>query len=247
MIIKTMSLLLSILCLTSVPAHAEDPGWSPYRTVVNHVKSGSKNDVKLMLADYPAVRTDVSLAKTYEALAAFDPKRLSTREERLAFYINAYSILTLKMAADQWPIDSIKAADSLFKPVWDRPAGQLGGKTATLSGIEHAVLRPMGEPGIHLAIVCASVSCPDLRDESYAAAELRQQLDDQAWHFLSNPEKGLAVGGSRIRVSKIFAWYENDFAAAGGVAAFIGRYRPGLPDLKIDAALDYDWSANSNV
>jgi hypothetical protein len=31
------------------------------------------------------------------------------------------------------------------------------------------------------------------------------------------------------------------------VAAFIRRYKAGLPDLKIDATIDYDWSVNSSV
>lgn len=235
------------MTLASLPAHAEELDWNAYRTVLSHVKPGSKNGVKLMLADYPAVRANGSLDKAYQALAAFDPKRLSTREERLAFYINAYNLLALKMVADHWPIGSIKDIGSLFKPVWDRPAGQLGGRTVTLGEIEHAVLRPMGEPGIHLAIVCASVSCPDLRDEPYTAAKLRQQLDDQARRFLSNPAKGLTVGPDRIKISKIFDWFEEDFAAGGGVEAFIRRYLPGLPDLEIDAAIDYDWSVNSSV
>lgn len=249
MLIKSFSILWGILLMTlaSIPVHAEEPDWSAYRTVLNHVKPGSKNGVKLMLVDYPAVRANGSLDKTCQALAAFDPKRLSTREERLAFYINAYNILALKMVADHWPISSIKDIGSLFKPVWDRPAGQLGGRTVTLGEIEHAVLRPMGDPRIHLAIVCASVSCPDLRDEPYTAAKLRQQLDDQARRFLSDPIKGLTVGRDRIKISKIFDWFEEDFAAGGGVRAFLRRYRPGLPDLEIDAAIDYDWTVNSSV
>ncbi|MGJ0484508.1 MAG: DUF547 domain-containing protein [Methylomicrobium sp.] len=247
MFIKISSILLSALLMMSVLAHAQEPDWRDYRAVLNHVKPGSKNGVQLMLVDYPAIKANGSLDKAYQALAAFDLKRLSSREDRLAFYINAYNVLALKTVADNWPVDSIKEVGNLFKPVWDKPAGQLGGKTVTLGDVEHRILRPMGEPRIHLAIVCASVSCPDLRGEPYTAAKLQQQLDDQAQRFLNNTGKGLIVGQDRIKVSLIFDWFEKDFAAGGGVTAFIRRYKPELPDLKIDATIDYDWSVNSSV
>lgn len=248
MCIKVASILLvALLMMTaSAPTRAEEPDWSGYRSVLSHIKPGRKNGVQLMLVDYPAIKANGSLDKTYQALAAFDPKRLSTHEERLAFYLNAYNILALKTVADNWPVDSIKDVGNLLRPVWDKPAGQLGGKTVTLGEVEHKILRPLGEPKIHLAIVCASVSCPDLRNEPYTAAKLQQQLDDQAQRFLNNSGKGLIVGQDRIKVSLIFDWFEKDFAAGGGVAAFIRRYKPELPDLKIDAAIDYDWSVNGS-
>jgi len=244
MLMKILAACLINLLWFAGQAQAAEPDWSDYRVVLNHVKPGNKNGVKLMLVDYPAIKANGSLDKAYQALAGFDPRRLSSREERMAFYINAYNILALKTVADHWPVDSIKDVGSLFKPVWDRPAGQLGGNTVTLGEVEHTILRPLGEPRIHLAIVCASVSCPDLRDEPYSAAKLASQLDDQAQRFLSNTGKGLSVGVDRIKVSKIFDWFEKDFAAGGGVAAFIKRYQPELPDLKIKAAIDYDWSVN---
>lgn len=246
MILKASLLLISLFLLSPVPVLAEEPDWNNYRAVLNHVKPGNKNDVKLMLVDYPAIKVDGSLDKAYQALAAFDSKRLASREERLAFYINAYNILALKTVADHWPLDSIKDVGSLFKPVWDKPAGQLGGKDVTLGEIEHQILRPMGEPRIHLAIVCASVSCPDLRNEPYSAATLDTQLDEQSRRFLDNSGKGLRVGRDRIEVSKIFDWFEKDFAAGGGVEAFIRHYQPRLPALKIRAAIDYDWSVNGS-
>lgn len=244
MLKKNLAVLMMALLVSAGDAPAAEPDWSAYRDVLVHVKPGTKNGVELMLADYPAIKANGSLDKAYQVLAGFDPKLLSSREERLAFYINAYNILALKTVADHWPVDSIKDVGSVFKPVWDRPAGQLGGKEVTLGDVEHTILRPMAEPRIHLAIVCASVSCPDLRDEPYSAAKLPAQLDDQAQRFLDNTGKGLSVGRDRIEVSKIFDWFEKDFAAGGGVAAFIKHYKPELPDLKINAAIDYDWSVN---
>jgi hypothetical protein len=230
----------------SGPVSAEEPDWSDYRTVLAHVKPGTKNGIKLMLVDYPALKANGSLDKAYQALSSFDLKRLSGRDEQLAFNINAYNILALKTVVDHWPLDSIKDVGSLLSPVWDKSAGELGGKTVSLGEVEHKILRPMGEPRIHLAIVCASVSCPDLRDEPYTASQLLAQLDDQARRFLDNPGKGLIVGKDKLQVSQIFDWFERDFAAGGGVAAFIKHYHANLPDLKIKTNIDYDWSINSS-
>lgn len=236
-------LLTSLFTITSV--NATEPDWSAYQEVLTHVKPGSKHDVELMLVDYPAIKQNGSLERSYETIAGFDPRRVSGRNEQLAFYINAYNILALKTVADHWPLDSIKDVGSLLSPVWDKPAGDIGGKTVTLGEVEHKILRPMGEPRVHMAIVCASVSCPDLRAEPYTAAHLSKQLDGQTQQFLRNTGKGLAVERDRIRVSKIFDWFEDDFAGYGGIKGFIRHYRPELPDLPIKTTIDYDWSVNS--
>lgn len=103
----------------------------------------------------------------------------------------------------------------------------------------------MGEPRIHLAIVCASVSCPDLRNEPYTATTLNKQLDEQANAFLRNDKKGLHIAKDEILVSKIFKWFKKDFEKVGGVEAFTRGYRADLPvAYEIDADIDYDWSVN---
>ncbi|MGR9037784.1 MAG: DUF547 domain-containing protein, partial [Gammaproteobacteria bacterium] len=155
-----------------------------------------------------------------------------------------YNILALKTVIDHWPVDSIKDAGSLLSPVWGKPAGSIDGKTVSLDDIENNILRPMGEPRIHFAIVCASVSCPDLRSTPYTASTLNAQLDEQVHEFLANADKGLRIGKTSIRVSKIFDWFEKDFKTVGGVEAFIRRYRSDLPQLPFKADIDYDWDVN---
>jgi len=241
---KSLLLTLSLLWLIGSAA-AEEPDWTLYQTVLSHVKPGAKNGVSLMLVDYAAIKTNGSLNKAYQGLSSFKIEKLSSREEKLAFYINAYNILALKMVVDHWPTESIKDAGSLFSPVWDKPAGELGDKTVTLAEVEHKILRPMGEPRIHLAIVCASVSCPDLRREPFTAAKLDEQLDDQARQFLNNQGKGLNIDKNVIRVSRIFDWFKEDFKVYGGVPAFIKRYSRDLPALKFEADMAYDWAVNA--
>ncbi len=243
MIKKNLTLAITLLFLATNVV-AEEPNWTSYQSVLNHVKSGMKNGVSLMQVDYQTIKTNGSLDKAYQALSSFNLERLSNHQEKLSFYINAYNILALKKVVDHWPTESIKDSGNFFSPVWDKPAGSLGGETVSLGYVEHKILRPMGEPRIHLAIVCASVSCPDLRGEPYIAAKLNQQLDDQARQFLNNQGKGLKIGENVIRISKIFDWFEQDFDNQGGVRAFIKRYREELPQTKIKANISYDWATN---
>lgn len=233
-----------VLLILSFNLFAAEPDWRVYAEVLKNVGAGTKNNVKLALVDYRALKENGKLESAYRQLANFPVTRLSNKEEKLAFYINAYNILALKTVVDHWPLDSIKDVGSLISPVWGKPAGSIGGDTVSLDGIENKILRTLGEPRIHFAIVCASVSCPDLRNTPYTASKLDAQLDEQVRQFLGNADKGLRIGKDSIEISRIFDWFAKDFKAVGGIEVFIRRYRPDLPELPFKEAINYDWDVN---
>ena len=123
--------------------------------------------------------------------------------------------------------------------------------------------KQFSEPRIHVALVCAAMSCPPLRTEPYYGNRLDEQLDDQSRKFLNSP-KGLKLDKDRqsIKPSKIFDWFKEDFADWGSAAApsnqqpprrgvlmFLAQYVDDLEAkdarlYKIDGYLDYDWSLN---
>ena len=244
MISKNHLLTFVILLLSSFNTLAVEPDWKPYAEVLTSVSQGTKNNVKLALVDYQALKENGKLEAAYQQVANFPIKNLANKAEKLAFYINVYNILALKMVVEHWPLDSIKDVGNLLNPVWSKPAGNIGGNTVSLEDIEHKILRTMGEPRIHFAIVCASVSCPDLLNLPYTSLKLDAQLDKQVQQFLNNADKGLRISNDRIQISKIFNWFEKDFQSAGGVEAFIRRYRSDLPNLPFKANIDYDWNVN---
>ena len=224
---------------------AQEPDWKDYAEVLKSVTQGEKNGTPLALVDYAALKKSGLVDKVYQQISAYPVTSLKGKDETLAFYINTYNILALKTVVDHWPLESIKDVGSFFKPVWGKEAGKIGGNTVSLDDIENNKIRPMGEPRIHLAIVCASVSCPDLRNEPYTATTLNKQLDEQANAFLRNDKKGLHIAQDEIIVSKIFKWFKKDFEKVGGVEVFIRGYRADLPvAYEIDADIDYDWSVN---
>jgi hypothetical protein len=244
MILMKRLMIFTALLMLSFNTFAAEPNWSAYAEVLKSVRQGTKNNVKLALVDYQALKVNGKLETAYQQLSNFPVKSLSNKEEKLAFYINAYNILALKMVLDHWPVDSIKDVGSLIGPVWSKSAGSIDGKTVSLDDIENKILRPMGEPRIHFAIVCASVSCPDLLNTPYTASNLNAQLNEQAQQFLANTDKGLRIDNNSMHISRIFDWFEKDFKSVGGVEAFIRRYRANLPELPLKDDINYDWSVN---
>jgi len=239
--------IVSALFAFSLNTQAKEPDWTNYgKLLTQHVKEGKRHNVNMMTVDYVGIKNNPIYDQVVGQIRDFDTNQLSSNNEKLAFYINAYNILAIKVVLDHWPVKSIKDAGSLFSSVWKKDVGKINHKIVTLNEVEHKILRKLGEPRIHMAIVCASVSCPDLRNEPYTSEKLSQQLDDQTTLFLNNTGKGLQLKGNTAKVSKIFGWFEEDFEKSGGVADFIRIYRKDLPkNIKIDSNINYNWDLNS--
>jgi len=211
-------------------------------------------DVAGTRVDYAGLQHSREWQALIEELEGFDPGRLQTREQRLAFWINAYNMFAIDLVRRNFPVGSIRDLGWLFAPIWDKEAGRIGGRPYSLREIENEILRPMRDPRIHAAIVCASSSCPSLRREPYMAPKLHAQLDDALRRFLENPHKGLRVDQLRgiLHLSKVFDWFEGDYAPAGGVLRFLLPYMPDAArtfvqwagsDIRV-SYLEYDWTLN---
>jgi hypothetical protein len=153
-------------------------------------------------------------------------------------------------------LKSIKDVGGFFKSVWKLKAGTVGGKKYSLDEIEHGILRKMGDPRIHTAIVCASISCPNLSKKSYSSKNLNKQLDMQMKNFLANPNKGMRINTNEkpweISLSPIFNWFAQDFKSSGGVRNFISPYvseknRNVIKNPQnLISYMDYNWAINGN-
>ena len=207
--------------------------------------------------DYAALRAGPGARapvwqKAVDELAGCRPETLHG-PDAMAFWIDAYNVLAIDVVVVRQPAKSIRDVGNLLRPVWRYEAGRIGGQAYSLDAIEHEILRPMGDPRIHAAIVCASLSCPPLRRAPFRGSDLEASLDDQMRRFLADPRKGARLDGDTLWLSRIFDWFEDDFDAVGGVRAFVGphlpaeiqsalRARPEPPRIR---HLDYDWSLNA--
>lgn len=247
------SAILAILIVLSVHPDSEAFDFSDWDALVKeYVAPQAVDGVLINAVDYANLKKDSRYTGLISKLQAYSLESLQSERSKLAFWINVYNILAAKMITDHYPIESIKDVGSIFKSVWKRPAGKVAGKERTLNDIEHEILRKMNEPRIHVAIVCASVSCPDLRMEAYTTEKLNDQLDDQMKKFLQSREKGMKLDGkkSRVYLSSIFKWFEEDFESRGGVLKFISQYISAEEKAIMDNSsirisyLDYNWKVN---
>ncbi len=137
-----------------------------------------------------------------------EPDRLE-RDEALAFWINVYNAGALLLAAEA---ASAGAHSVLRVPGgFRRPSVTVAGEVLSLDAIEHAKLRRFGDPRIHAALVCGSVSCPTLRAEPYSGQGISAQLDTQMRTMLADGAVLVDVAGGRVLLSRIFLWYGADF------------------------------------
>ena len=200
--------------------------------------------------DYAGFVTDSAELNAYlETLSAElpDPVAWSTSDQ-IAFWINAYNAFTVKLVADNYPVESIKDIKRgipMVNSVWDIKFINIGGEEFDLNKIEHKVLRKdHDEPRIHFAVNCASVSCPNLRAEAYTGDLLDQQLDEQAKLFLADPTKN-EIASDKIRISKIFQWFKGDFTDDGTLIDFLNKYSPTQIEQGAKVSyLEYDWNLN---
>jgi len=196
------------------------------------------------------------------------------KKQKIAFWLNAYNGLTLKVIIENHPIKS-SWTKSLIYPknsirqidgVWDEITHNVMGQELTLEHIEHEILRKeFNEPRIHMALVCAAMGCPPLHREPYVGTELDSQFNEQAREFLNNPKKfKLVRSKNSVYLSPIFKWFAEDFAEKYGhkgkvdgkskeksaIIHFITQYlsrdqqRYLLNGTYRIKYLDYDWSLN---
>lgn len=192
--------------------------------------------------DYNGFMRDSSQLYAYfTQLSENTPKENWTREEKLAYWINAYNAYTIKLIIDSYPIKSIK---DLEDP-WDKKFFKIDGEWYSLGELEHKILRKFGDPRIHFAINCASFSCPVVWNRAYTADNLNNALDTQTKKFINDPTRN-TITKDEVNVSKIFTWYKKDFKVNGGdVKDFINRYATvKITDQSKKGYKEYDWSLN---
>ncbi|OZV69305.1 DUF547 domain-containing protein [Winogradskyella aurantia] len=191
--------------------------------------------------DYNSIQNSSTGLETYiSTLLENAPTENWSKQEKLAYWINAYNALTIDLILRYYPINSIK---DIKKP-WDQSLWQFGDTWYSLNDIEHKILRNLNEPRIHFAIVCASVSCPKLQNTAFVADKLEAQLTNATKAFLADSSKN-KISKDRLELSKIFRWFAKDFRTEDSLIDFINRYTDVsiLKDAKI-SYLDYNWDLN---
>jgi hypothetical protein len=258
----TIALALSILPILTSCSRAEKSSYeikAPQQQI-DHSHAAFTDVLSKHLKDgrfdYAALNKNPAPLNAYlDTLAAVPESAYKkwTVDQRMAFLINLYNAATIKLIIDHYPLESIKDIGGIFKGPWKQDVVRLWGEIVTLDHVEHDLLRPrFDEPRIHFAVNCASIGCPDLRDEAFRAADLEKQLEEQTRKFVRDRSRNrLDAGDKTLYLSPLFDWFEEDFVnASGSVEKVVAPYfnekdraviRRGDMDIE---HTDYDWSLN---
>lgn len=207
----------------------------------------------------------LNVLDSFKTLARSDYNAWS-RNDKIAFWINAYNLELIKIILDNYPIESNRFLRLLWPPnsirhikgIWDEHKFIIMDEEFNLKSIEDRYFRDeFDEPRAFLAISYASVSGPPLRNEAYCGKDLDVRLDEQVKKFLAKPQAfGINRENARVSISSILSpsWqsskfitkygtdlkFKNQEPAVRAVLNFLTRYIP-QPDV------DYLETANYTI
>jgi hypothetical protein len=224
-------MLLAILCtplpfglLAQQPPSTADPLHRPLDQLLDlYVRDG--------LVYYRAVRSERGRLDRYvTSLGAVSRPAYEkwTREQKMAFWLNAYNAFVLQTAVRSFPPrgNSIRNIPGAF----DKTPHRAAGRTVTLDEIENKILSEFRDPRVYFALGRGAVDSGRLRSEAYTPARLEQQLASQTEDFFQRHNHfRLDTLTGQIAVSAIIGWHEAEFVAAYGSSPRAARFSDRSP------------------
>ena len=172
------------------------------------------------------------------------PKYFKTNNEKMAYWINTYNALIIKLMIENPGKDILNI--SMGHAIW-LTKFRVGDEKISLYKIEHQILKKMNDPRIHFAINCGSKSCPPLGRRIFLPETLDAQLEERTISFINNNSNVyIDYDSNTIFLNKIFKWYKKDFK---NVKKYLLKYLDtpinysDIKKFKIKY-YDYDWSSN---
>jgi hypothetical protein len=131
------------------------------------------------------------------------------REEKLAFWLNAYHAGLVREILNHYPIKSVQDIPGL----WDKTVMHFGKQGYSLNQMRRGnLIGAFGDEKIHLALSCGARSCPKMRNEAFTGPHVEGQLFLAAREFVNDDQRNQIIPGEKkIKLSRIFKWYAKDF------------------------------------
>ncbi len=191
--------------------------------------------------DYKSIKANKkSLDSIVRSFSGVTVSPTWSKNDQLAFWINAYNAFTIDLIVNNYPLKSIQNLDG-GKP-WDVKRITIGSKKYSLNNIENDIIRPQFKDArIHFAVNCGAKSCPPLLNAAYVGKTLDAQLDAVTKKFINNT-KYQTIKSTKLTLSKIFDWYAVDF---GDRVTFVNKYSTTKVNKNAFITFkEYDWSLN---
>lgn len=176
--------------------------------LLNYLRPGADGVHRVAYGDVRN-RDRQALSSYVEAMSVVDIT-LYRRSEQMAYWINLYNALVVKLVLDHYPIASIRKLErsgsgSKNSP-WNRPLIEIGSVSLSLYDIENHILKPIwNDPRIHYAMTCAAIGCPNLQPIPFSGAQLDQQLSDAAMAYVNDP-RCIKIKNGELHVSSLYRW-----------------------------------------
>ncbi len=208
------AVLLAVVCMTQAGITAAEPFSHDDWTAVLQEFVDDRGRVDYQRLDSHREILDRYLRAIHASSPQSDPSHFPTRQEALAYYLNAYNALVFEGVLLRGPEK---------KSVWRGLISGysffvgmkvvIGGETTSLKKLEDKRVREaFHDPRVHATLNCASLGCPRLPQEAFEAATLDQQLDAAMREFVSEERNcSLDRAARTVHLSKIFSWFKADF------------------------------------
>lgn len=223
---------------------ANEPNYGVFQ---NFLDKYSYRDGENVLINYDKVNNNDlhGMQKLVSSLEKVDLNLLG-RNEKKAYWINVYNIVTINLILEDKPKKSIKEIKSGFFSFgpWDLKLFN----NLSLNDIEHEILRKKYKDyRIHYALNCASIGCPNISRTVFNSNNIDGLLSSQASEFV-NSDKGVKnINQNEYKLSKIYKWFQEDFGNnEQEVVSNINKYRNIKIDYNkdIEISYSYDWNLN---
>jgi Protein of unknown function, DUF547 len=222
---------VSVLILTLVSASAAqqppstaEPLHRPFDQILDlYVRDG--------YVYYRALRTERARLDRYVASLNVTASTYAgwSREQKIAYWLNAYNAFVLQTVAQHFPIQGRAAS---YPPgsirqipgAFDQKRHRAAGKAISLDEIEKG-LAEFKDPRLYFALGRGAAGSGRLRSEAYTAGRLEEQIALQTTDFLTRQNHlNIDPAAKQIEVSPIIGWHEAEFAEAFGGANKVPQY-----------------------
>jgi hypothetical protein len=202
-LILTIPLLFSITC-NNAQSNKFDHSIIDALLSVNVDENG--------MVDYAVFKNNNEFNNYIRAIESADISGFS-KEDKLAFYINAYNATVIKNVIDHLPINSPMDVDGFFNKI----KHTIAGKEITLDELEHQYALKIEPVLSHFGLVCAAISCPKLIRTAYKSENVFKQLEENGRVYFNDSDKNrLDRGNNILYLSEIFKWFQDSFVKKYG-------------------------------
>ena len=132
-----------------------------------------------------------------------------SRDDRIAFYINAYNSANITAIIDHYPIHSPIDIPGYF----DKLKFKVAGEDLTISEIEYdKLIAAHKDMRAHFAVVCSDRGCMPLRGVAWKGKSLHADLETVSRQFVKDERQfKIDYDKKEVWISKIFEWYGKKF------------------------------------